>query len=129
MTGPQPKWANWVVAVIVVAVVALVVFDPFGGEADPVAAEWEVDSGADLDPSTSTVPIVVRERECASGRSAEGRIEVTVDYRAGDVEFDVGVRPRGGDQECPSNPTTRYTVELDEPLDGRSVVGERPISD
>ncbi|HAS12093.1 MAG TPA: hypothetical protein DCS55_16490 [Acidimicrobiaceae bacterium] len=129
MVEPQPSWVKWVVAALVLGVAAVVVFGPFGTEADPVAAEWEVDADADLDPATSTVPILVNERECASGASAEGRIEVTVDYRPDEVAFDVGVRPRGGDQECPSNPTTPYTVELDEPLGDRSIVGERPISD
>lgn len=101
-----------------------------GTEPEPVTAEWEVAPAADLDPATSSVPILVNETECASGRSAEGRIEVTVEYGHDEVEFDVRVRPRSGaDQECPGNPTTPYTVELDEPLGDRSVVGERPISD
>lgn len=77
---------------------------------------------------TSRVPILVNEMECASGRSAEGRIEVAVDYRPDEVEFDVGVRPLGGDQTCPSNPNTPHTVDLNEPLGDRSIVGERPIS-
>lgn len=129
MVESRPRWVKWVVAAVVVAVVAVVVLDPFGTDPDPVAAEWEVDPDADLRPDAFAVPILVNERECASGRSAERRIVVTVDYRPDEVEFHVGVRPRGGDQECPSNPTTPYIVELDEPLDGRPVVGERPISE
>jgi hypothetical protein len=129
MVEPQPKWVKWLVGLIVVGVVAIVVFEPFASDPDPVAAEWEVDPEAELDPTTSTVPILVNEVECASGRSAEGRIEVTVDYRADEVEFDVGVRPRGGDQECPSNPTTPYIVELDEALGERAIVGKRPIGE
>lgn len=129
MAGPQPRGLNWVVAAIVVGVIGIVVFNPFGSEPDPVAAQWELDADAEVGPESSTVPILVNEVQCASGRSAEGRIEVAVDYRADEVEFDVGVRPRGGDQDCPTNPTTPYTVELDEPLGDRSIVGERPVSE
>lgn len=102
--------------------------DLSGTEPDAVAAEWEVDPEAQLDPTVMTVPILVHETSCASGRSAEGRIEVVTTYRADEVELEVGVRPLGGDVNCPGNPTTPYTVELDEPLGDRSIVGERPIS-
>jgi len=129
-----PSWAWGVVGVLSLAWIVFGVItlaDPFGSDdAEPLPAEWEVRSDAELDARTTTVPILVHENlQCASGRSAEGRIQVTVDYRRDEIEFDVGVRPRGGAQNCPDNPVTPYTVELDEPLGDRSIVGERPIGD
>jgi hypothetical protein len=131
MVEPSPRWATWLVGVILLAVLAglvVLVVDPFGGDPAPKPARWQVDPSAALDPSASTIPILVQEIECASGRSAQGRIEVTVSYRADAVELHVGVRPLGGDLTCPGNLTTPYTVELDEPLGDRAVVGERPIT-
>jgi hypothetical protein len=45
------------------------------------------------------------------------------------VSVAAGVRPLDGDQTCPSNPTTAYVADLDQPLRDRDVVGERPIRD
>jgi hypothetical protein len=131
MVEASPRWATWLAGAILVAVLAglvVLVVDPFGADPAPVAAQWQVDPSADLDPTASTIAILVREVGCASGRSAEGRIEVTITSRPEAVELDVGVRPLGGDQDCPGNPTTPHTVELAEPLGDRSVVGERPIT-
>jgi hypothetical protein len=113
----------------VLAGLVVLVVDPFGADPAPVAARWEVDPSADLDPSSSSIPILVQEIECASGRSADGRIEATVSYRPEAIELRVGVRRLDGDQSCPSNPTTPHAVELTELLGHRAVVGERPITD
>jgi hypothetical protein len=48
-----------------------------------------------------------------------------VRYRPTVVAIDIGVRPLGGDQECPSNPETAFTVELREPLGARRIEGGR----
>jgi len=127
MVETQPTWAKWIFGLIVAGTVAIIIANPFATEPEPEPAKWELDPEAALDSSSERVPILVNEEQCASGRSAEGRIVVSVDYRRTEVEFDVGVRPRGGDQECPSNPTTPYTVH--EALGVRTIVGERPIRD
>jgi hypothetical protein len=93
-------------------------------EPDPEPARWRIDPTADLSPSSRSLPIVVNERGCASGRSAEGRIEVDISYEADSVRLEVGVRPLQGDLECPGNPDTPYEVSLAEPLGSREVKGE-----
>lgn len=86
------------------------------GEADIVLAE-------EPSPDDTTIELLVRERACASGRSAEGRIElVDLDEAADEVRLRIGVQRRPGDQTCPGNPPTPFTVELSGPLRDRSVV-------
>jgi hypothetical protein len=122
---PLPRWANVFVAAVVVAVGALglrMALDD--GLGKPVAAKWRV-PGTVLGPDDTRVPVDVRETECASGRSADGRVVVDVTYQATEVVTDISIRPFGGDRECPGDPITSFVVELDEPLGGRSIVGER----
>jgi hypothetical protein len=77
---------------------------------------------------------LVHERECASGHSAEGRIElVELNETTEQVQLRVGVRPRDGDQNCPGNPPTPFTIDLGGPLGDReiidaSVVPPRPVT-
>jgi len=65
----------------------------------------------------------VHENACASGQSATGRIEPRVDYGADSITVTITVTYAGGDQACPGNPDTPYTLTLDEP------VGDRVIND
>jgi hypothetical protein len=71
----------------------------------------------------TTIALLVHERACASGQSAEGRVEllglVETDEQ---VRLRVGVRPLDGAQDCQGNPPTPFTVELEEPLGERAVV-------
>jgi hypothetical protein len=67
--------------------------------------------------------VTVLERGCASGRDAEGRSEASVSYERDRVTIDIGVRPYGGGQDCPSHPSTPYVVDLDEPLGNRTIAG------
>jgi hypothetical protein len=125
MVEPLPRWAKVGSAVVglVVAVLAVVWWlDNRVGDPEPAA--WRVDPAAELDPSTRRVPIVVHERSCASGRSADGRITVSAEYLTDAVRLDVGVRPLGGGQDCQSNPDTPYVAELSEPLGDRAIIGE-----
>lgn len=126
MVDPPPRWAKVFVAFAAAGVVAgalVAMLDDDLGTAVP--ARWWVADGASLDPDSTEVPIVVNEVECASGRSAEGRIVVEVVYGTDAIDIDVGVRTVGGDVECPSNPDTPFTVELTEPLGDRTITGER----
>jgi hypothetical protein len=75
-------------------------------------------------PRDMAVELLVTERECASGQTAEGRVEVR-DLQVTDkqVRVWIGVRPPGGSgQTCPSNPPTPFTIELEQAVGTRSVV-------
>jgi hypothetical protein len=85
-------------------------------------------------PGDTSVDLLVQERACASGQSAEGRIElVELTESTDQVHVRIGVRPRDGAQECPGNPPTPFTIDLAEPLGDReivdaSVVPPRPVA-
>lgn len=125
MVEPLPWWGRAVIGLIVIGVVvwvAILVRDD--GLGDPEPADWQVAPDAAVGPSTRSVRVLVQERGCASGRSAEGRIRAEVDHRADAVVVSIGVRPYGGDQDCQGNPTTPYTLDLGEPLGDRPILGE-----
>ncbi len=126
MVEPLPRWAKVFVGALVVALAVLVVRLALDdGLGEPVEADWRVAPGTVLGPDDTRVRIDIRETECASGRSADGRVVVDVDYRATTVTIDIKVRRREGDQECPGNPVTSFVVDLDEPVGSRTIVGER----
>jgi hypothetical protein len=85
-------------------------------------------------PDADRLEVLVHERACASGQTAEGRVElVTLDETSDEVRLVIGVRGLDGAQTCPSNPPTPFTVELSEPLGDRevvdaSVVPARPLT-
>lgn len=83
-------------------------------------ASFRVAPDVELAPEVTEIEVLVTERACNSGEDASGRIEkpvVTVGAESVTVVF--AVRPRGGGQDCPSNPETPYTLVLDEPLGDR----------
>ena len=85
-------------------------------------------------PGDTSIELLVHERACASGQSAEGRVElVALIETTEQVQLWIGVRPRPGDQTCQGHPPTAFTIELDEPLGDReivdvSVVPPRPVN-
>ena len=88
-------------------------------------ASWTFDPedprpGAD----TRTFTALVTERECASGKSSEGRVVGPDILEVGDeVLVTFAVRPLGGDmQSCPGNPVTRVAVDLGSPLGDRQLL-------
>ena len=86
------------------------------GEADLTLAEIP-------SPADTSLELFVHERACASGQSAEGRIElVDLTITTDQVQMQVGVRPPDGDQDCQGNPPTPFTVDLGEPLGDREIV-------
>lgn len=70
----------------------------------------------------TALDLLVRERDCASGRNAEGRVDVELEETAEQVLLRVRVERLAGDQSCPGNPATPVTVELADPLADREVV-------
>jgi hypothetical protein len=83
-------------------------------------AAFSVAPGAELEPDTTEVELRVTEIVCNSGEDAMGRVRVIDVVPAADsVTVLLGVVPRGGAQECPSNPETPFTLELPEPLGDR----------
>ncbi|MBE1878954.1 hypothetical protein [Myceligenerans pegani] len=91
-----------------------------GGLGDAIVA---LDPGAPPDPAAMTIDLLVTEVACASGEPADGRIEVDHLAELEDrIEIVIGVRPQSGGQNCPSNPPTPFTLELDAPLGDRTIV-------
>jgi|GEM_PF-1168681 len=83
-------------------------------------ASFRVAPNVALTADMTEIEVLVTERACNSGEDAKGRIEepvVTVGAESVTVVF--AVRPRGGAQDCPSNPETPYVMVLDEPLGDR----------
>lgn len=86
-----------------------------------VPATWQLGSPVTLAESSTEIPVLVRERSCASGQLATGRIRAAVSYSDQEVTISVGVQPLGGFQTCPAV-LTPYVVELSEPLGDRTLV-------
>jgi hypothetical protein len=85
-------------------------------------AAWWVDPAAvPLDPAATTIPALIRERECASGQSPEGRVVDPVVFAATDA-FLVNVWVRIAPGDCPANPEFPIEVGLPEPLGGRQLL-------
>ena len=127
MVEPLPGWAKLFFGAIGLGIAAGLIYWfllDSGRIGEAKAANWRVDPNADLSEATSSIPIIVNENECASGRSASGRIETSVKYSTDAVHIEVGVRPLGGDQDCQGNPDTEHVVRLTEPLGDREVTGE-----
>ena len=83
-------------------------------------ASFRVAPDAELDPAAREIPVLVTERACNSGEDARGRIVVaSIDESDDSVTVTFAVRPRGGGQECPSNPETPFVLELPAPLGDR----------
>jgi hypothetical protein len=83
-------------------------------------ASFRVAPDAELDPAGREIPVLVTERACNSGEDARGRIVVaSIDEGDESVTVTFAVRPRGGGQECPSNPETPFVLRLPAPLGDR----------
>jgi hypothetical protein len=124
VSGPNPK--GIVLFVIGVAFAAAIGLWLTQRPGDATPAQWQVDPAASLSAASREVPIQVIERECASGRSASGRIEVKVDERVDSITFDVRVERRPGAQDCQGNPITPYVVALGSPIGERVILGATP---
>jgi hypothetical protein len=86
-------------------------------------ASFRVTQDVELGPEVTEIPVLVTERACNSGQDARGRIvqpRIVLGDQAVTVVF--AVRPRGGDQDCPSNPETPHLLVLPEPLGDRTLL-------
>ena len=96
-------------------------------------ADWVLAPGQPaIGPDTRQFDALVTERNCASGKSSEGRIAGPDLFQVGgDVLVTFAVRPLPGGGTCPSNPATMVTVDLGEPLGDRRLLdgGSLPARD
>jgi hypothetical protein len=94
---------------------------PEEAEAEP--APFVPADDADLSPESTSIELLVNERGCASGQSAEDRMApAEIEYGEDAVVVTTRVVPPPGPQTCPSNPDTPVTVELEEPLGDRELL-------
>lgn len=68
--------------------------------------------------------LMVMEDVCASGQPATGRIRPVVEYEADRITVTISVENEG-DQACPMNPETPFTLMLDEPVGNRAIYDGR----
>ena len=106
-------------AVVVVALLAIWFIAGRGSGAE--AARWRLDPSFTPAPESTSIPLLVQEAACASGRSATGRIELSVRYSDTAVTIDIRVQPLDGDQTCQAIETP-LSVQLREPLGQRALV-------
>ena len=113
--------ARWLMCLAVLGLFAGLVWLVQPREGPPEPATWRVDGR--LDRSSTELPLRVQERSCASGMTADGRVEPPeISYGDEQVTIAIRVRPQGGDVDCPSNPETPLMVRLREPVGTRAVV-------
>lgn len=86
-------------------------------------ATWWLDpEGPPLIPESTEVAILLRERDCASGRPPEGRVlapTIVMTLDAFDVA--IGIRKQPTDQDCPGNPSYPTRLVLPEPIGARGL--------
>ncbi len=116
-----PRWPSVLLGAIVFAVVAAAIAVVVAAWPRAEDAEWRLDPSFAPRPSSTEIPIVVREQACASGALATDRMEVDVAYSASVVAIGITVKPLGGDQDC-QGVETPYVVQLREPLGDRELV-------
>lgn len=75
-----------------------------------------------VDPSATTLDILVSERECASGLRADDRISYELTSDETEVVITALITPVVGGAECPGNPFTPLSVALDEPIGDRELI-------
>lgn len=95
------------------------------------ASEWRLDpAAATPGPDDTELCVLVTECHCASGRSAEGRIEPPdVFYADAKIRIVAYVTALPGSQRCPGNPSTPAIFVLPEPIGERELVdaGRYPL--
>ena len=97
------------------------------------SASWWLDPAAGPPPVDATfVAAFVRERECASGKTPDGRVLApAIFYGETSISVMFAIRKRPGPQDCPANPPLAITLNLTEATGGRTLLdgGEFPPRD
>lgn len=85
--------------------------------------EWWLDpNGPPITPETTTLEILVRERECASGKPPEGRVLApTIITTADSLQVAIGIREQLTGQDCQGNPAYAMQLVLPEPIGSRGL--------
>ena len=79
--------------------------------------------GSEPQPDDTSLDVLVLERACANGETADGRVELlALEETDDEIRLHIGVRPREGASNCPGHPPTPFTVELDQPVGERTIV-------
>ena len=74
-------------------------------------------------PGSTELHLLVGEMDCASGRSATGRMSVlAIEYAPATLTIVIGVRPLDGDQTCQASPPTPALLRLAEALGARTLL-------
>jgi hypothetical protein len=86
-------------------------------------ATWWLDpDGPALTPESIEVAILLRERDCASGRPPEGRVLAPTIVMTPDAfEVAIGIRKQLTDQECQDNPSHPTRIRLPQPIGARGL--------
>jgi hypothetical protein len=104
--------------------------------ADASVATWVIDP--DSPPvgfNATAFAALVTERACTGARRIDGLImPPVIEYGEREIVVRIFVEPLApGDYECPGNPPSRFVVQLDQPVRGRTLVdgnaqGEQPAA-
>jgi hypothetical protein len=86
-------------------------------------ATWWLDpAGPPLTPESTEVAILLRERDCASGRPPEGRVLTPTIVMTPDAfQVAIGIRKQLTDQDCQGNPNYPTRIVLPEPIGARGL--------
>jgi hypothetical protein len=86
-------------------------------------ARWWIDpAGPPITPETTSLAILIREQDCASGKPPEGRVlEPTIITAVDVIQVAIGIREQTTDQDCPGNPAYAVELTLPEPLGTRAL--------
>lgn len=88
-----------------------------------VATWWLDPAHLPVDPGATRLHGFVLERECASGRSPEGRIvRPDIDHGAEALTITFSIVPLPGAQDCPGNPPFAVVFELEDAVQGRPIL-------
>lgn len=86
---------------------------------------WWPEDEDSIDSETTEIDVLVQEDSCDSGRGPDGRVrepEITYGADVVVVTYPITARDEGGVLTCESHPPAEVTLELDQPLAGRTLL-------
>lgn len=91
--------------------------------------EWRLDPGETPAPESTSLRLLLQERECVSGQEIGDRlVGPEVVYTKDAVLVSFAAQPPPGDAfNCQGNPEVSYLLELDNPLGERNLVSGRDL--